>query len=92
MIRPTVRQRPGFAHWRYERNLNLRDTAQLIEQAALAIGEELTCSHEMVRLLCLPFGSQRRRVPGPAMMRAIGHLTSGVIREGDFFETQREAA
>jgi hypothetical protein len=93
MILPDKVQRPAFGPWRYEHNLNLAKTAELLEKAAAAIGlEGFTCSPEAVRRLCLPFNDPRRNEPSPDMLRAIGHLTGGEIGKGAFAAPVRTAA
>ena len=87
------RPRPGFAPWRYERNLNLRVTAEYLERCAETLGlEGFTCSHETVRLICLPFGDPRRRFPAADLLAAIGELTNGEITPRHFHEPQQAAA
>lgn len=85
---PAARQRPKFAHWRYERSLTLRRTADLLEQVA---GRRV-CSHETVRTLCLPFGHSERSLPDDDVAAAIASLTEGVVGDGDWAWPLREAA
>lgn len=80
--------RPKFAHWRYERNLTLRRTAELLTEAA---GLKV-CSHETVRTICLPFSDPERSYPDPQVLAAIRTLTNGVITNLDFEPVLSEAA
>lgn len=85
---PTPRPRPAFALWRYERNLTLRATADLLEQSA---GFRI-CSHETVRVICLPFGDPGRMVPDSALQDAIEALTEAKVRGQDWAEPVSVAA
>jgi hypothetical protein len=80
--------RPKFAQWRYDRNLTLRATADLLARQA---GYRV-CSHEIVRTLCLPFGDERRTQPADDVLAAIEALTDGQIAARDFQEQIRERA
>lgn len=70
-----ARPRPPFARWLFERDLDFR-------QAAARLG----CSHETVRLICLPFDDPKRRVPNVALMDKIIALTDGEVAASDFFQ------
>lgn len=77
--------RPKFGPWRYDHNLNLRRTAELIEQAGRELGfARFTCSDETVRRICMPFDAPERRSPGPRLVAAIAHLTKGAVTEHDW--------
>lgn len=77
---PPPRNLPAFALW-----LKLRDIS---ERKA---GRVLGCSHETIRLLCLPFDDDARRVPGKKLMEKIFTWTSGEIRPRDFYPYDQEA-
>lgn len=66
--------RPQLAAFIWARDLDLK-----------AVGEAIGCSYEQVRLICLPFGDARRRVPGEALMARIVKWTDGQIRPADFY-------
>lgn len=83
---PPRQLRPAFAQWRYERNLTTRETARLLEEIAARHGlQGFSCSQEWVRLICLPFGDAKRRVPQGDHLSAIAVLTEGDIGESDFY-------
>ena len=71
---PKPVDRPKLARYMWDRHL-------LLKQVAAAIG----CSHEQVRLMCLPFGDARRRVPVEGLMARIVEWTDGEIRPADFY-------
>jgi hypothetical protein len=80
--------RPKFAQWRYDRNLTLRATADLLaEKAGYPV-----CSHETVRTLCLPFGDARRSLPADDVLAAIEALTDDAVSARDFQQPIRERA
>ncbi len=85
---PPPKRRPKLAQWRYDRNLTLRATADLLEQTA---GYRV-CSHETVRVLCLPFDDPDRVEPEPDLALAIATLTGGEVRPDDFVPPEKEAA
>jgi hypothetical protein len=85
---PPRLHRPKFALWRYERNLTLRATAELLARANGAA----VCSHETVRTICLPFGDPRRTLPDQLVLDAIAVLTGGAIGADDFVEPRAVAA
>jgi hypothetical protein len=66
--------RPKFAAFIWERQMELK-----------AVAEAIGCSHEQVRLMSLPFGHPRRRVPGEALMGRIVRWTDGEITPADFY-------
>ncbi|HEY2178060.1 MAG TPA: hypothetical protein VGH15_05710 [Caulobacteraceae bacterium] len=66
--------RPAFARWMWERSLELK-----------AVAAEIGCSHEQVRLICLPFADRRRRVPTAELLERIVTFTDGEIRPADFY-------
>jgi hypothetical protein len=80
--------RPKFAQWRWDRNLTLRRTAELLCEAA---GFEV-CTYEHVRRLCLPFGDERRSLPNIEVMAAIEKLTGAQVRRAHFDDPVRERA
>lgn len=71
---PQVKPRPKFALWLWERDIILREAAG-----------ELECSYEQVRVICLPFEDQNRRVPGEALIERIVEYTGGQITAADFY-------
>lgn len=71
---PAIRPRPKFALWLWERDIGLRQAA-----------EELECSYEQVRLICLPFDDDNRRVPSEALIERIVEFTGGDITAADFY-------
>lgn len=71
---PAIRPRPKLALWLWERDIILRQAA-----------EELECSYEQVRLICLPFDDQNRRVPSEALIERIIEYTGGDITAADFY-------
>ena len=66
--------RPTLARWIWERGLELR-------QVAAGLG----CSYEQVRLICLPFGDPKRRVPTTELIERIVAYTAGEITAADFY-------
>lgn len=60
--------RPAFARWCWERDLKLKE-----------VGEDIGCSYEQVRLICLPFTDPKRRTPDEALIRRIYEYTGGEI-------------
>lgn len=77
---PQPKSRPKFAHWRYERNLSLRATADLLERVA---GFRI-CSYEQVRAICRPIDDAGRAEPSDELAAAIATLTGGEVGEGDW--------
>ena len=80
-ISPHPVPRPAFARWIWERRLELKEVA-------VAIG----CSHEQVRLICLPFEDGRRRVPTSELLERIVAYTAGEIRPADFYPAHLNGA
>jgi hypothetical protein len=86
---PAPLQRPKFAQFLWERNLNNEDAAQ-------ALGR----TREWVRLISLPFDDPRRRIPSEDDIRLIVAWTEGQVTASDFYppdlregvREQREAA
>ena len=72
---PAPRPRPRFAHLLFRSDVDYRGAA-----------EALGCSHETVRLICLPFADERRRVPSKRLMERIVEWTRGETVPGDFYE------
>lgn len=81
--------RPKFAQWRFDRDLTCRATAALVSERAQSLGKPVTCSPEMVRLLCLPFADRRRRLPSPDMAGVIESVTDGLVGEFDWHAPAR---
>lgn len=77
---PAPRRRPKFAQWRYERGLTLRGAADMLEGFA---GHRI-CSHETIRIICLPFGHADRLEPSPELAEAIEGLTQSEVTAADF--------
>jgi hypothetical protein len=72
---PPLVERPAFARWIWERDLDLRE-----------VGEAIGCSYEHVRRMCLPFADPARKVPtDERLLRAIVAYTGGEIGIGDFY-------
>lgn len=66
--------RPALAFWLWDRDILLRQAA-----------EELECSYEQVRIICLPFGDKGRRVPSEALLERIVEWTDGQVTAADFY-------
>ena len=81
ILAPEPRPRPKFAYWLYDRRLTNR-----------AVAPGLGCSHETVRLICLPFADPDRRVPRATLLASIVALTDGEITERDFHQVRERAA
>ena len=75
---PPVR-RPKLAELLFARDVDYR-------QAAAALGS----SRETIRLICMPFGDVRRRVPNARLMSRIVTWTAGEVRPADFYEVDLE--
>lgn len=60
--------RPAFARWCWERDLKLKE-----------VGDDIGCSYEQVRLICLPFNDPKRRTPDELLIRRIYEYTGGEI-------------
>lgn len=72
---PAIVERPAFARWIWERDLDLRE-----------VGEAIGCSYEHVRRMCLPFADKARKVPtDETLLRNIVAYTAGEIGVGDFY-------
>lgn len=71
---PAEIDRNKFDEWCWRRGIELRE-------AALALG----CSAEQVRLMRLPFGHERRRVPNQELMARIVAWTEGAVCAADFY-------
>ena len=78
---PPPRPLPPFALWMTVRGLTTRQA-----------GDVLKVSHETIRLICLPFDDEERRVPNKDLMRRIYTWTQGEIRPRDFYPYDREEA
>lgn len=76
-----LKLRPPFARWLFDRSLDFRKAASL-----------LGCSHETVRLVCLPFDDAGRRIPGKELMQKIVALTEGEIDPNSFYGISADAA
>ena len=74
---PAIRPRPRLARWLFDRGLEFRDG-----------GDYFGCSHETLRLVCLPFDDPKRRVPNKELMSAIYAGTAGEITAIHFFPEQ----
>jgi hypothetical protein len=72
--------RPKLARFIFDRGLDLKQAA-----------EPLGCSYEQVRLICLPFGDERRRVPGSELMARIVVWTENAITPADFYPPELSA-
>ncbi len=70
---PTM-QRPGLAHWMWERGLKPRHA-----EAQLGV------SKQSVRRYCMPFGSVERRVPPEDVLERIVAWTKGAVTAADFY-------
>lgn len=73
-IAPPPRPRPRLAAFIFDRGLDLKD-----------VGDAIGCSHEQVRLICLPFGDPKRRVPGAELMERIVLWTNRAVTPSDFY-------
>lgn len=71
---PPPRNLPAFALWLKVRDIDTRTA-----------GERLECSHETIRLICLPFDDEARRVPGKSLMERIFRWTGGEIPPRSFY-------
>lgn len=71
---PPPQPRPKLAWFIFERGLELK-----------VVASALGCSYEQVRLICLPFSDDRRRVPGAGLMERIVAWTDGVVQPIDFY-------
>lgn len=71
---PAVVPKPELALWIWQRGLSLKRA-----------GELFGCSYEQVRLMCLPFADQARRVPDTDLMRRIIDATAGEIGLKHFY-------
>lgn len=72
---PPIVPRPRLAAYIFERALELK-----------TVGEAIGCSGEQVRLICLPFGHPKRRVPRTDLMARIVAWTGGEITPADFYQ------
>ena len=78
---PKPLERPALAHWLWVRGILLREAGVVLE-----------CSYEQVRVICLPFGDENRRVPGEALLERIVEWTGGEITAADFYPPRLTAA
>lgn len=69
----TPHPRPGFYAWLTLHRKDLRWAA-----------EQLGCSYEHIRLICLPFDDPARREPSAPLVRRVIRLTGGAIRADDW--------
>jgi hypothetical protein len=74
LIAPPTVARPELARWIWERDLTLREAAELF-----------SCSPEQVRLMCLPFSDPRRRAPDDELRERITEVTGGEILLRHYF-------
>lgn len=70
---PDPRPSPAFETWLKARRLGYTWAA-----------EQLGCSPEYVRLLCLPFDEPNRRDASGRVVRAVIRLTGGAVRAEDW--------
>lgn len=70
---PDPRPSPAFEAWLKARRLSYTWAA-----------EQLGCSPEYVRLLCLPFDEPKRRDASARVVRATIRLTGGAVRAEDW--------
>lgn len=71
---PPPINRPKLARYIWERSLKLA-----------TVGDELDCSYEQVRLICLPFDDPKRRVPTSELLSRIVEWTEGQVTAADFY-------
>jgi hypothetical protein len=73
-IPPPARPHPKLARWLFDRKLSFRD-----------VSKPFGCSHEYVRLICLPFDDPNRRVPTADVVERIHTYTAGEISPADHY-------
>lgn len=74
---PPPKKHPKFATLLFARGVDYREAA-----------EALGSSRETIRLICLPFDDDRRRVPNARLMARIRAWTGDEIRPADFYESE----
>lgn len=67
--------RPRLALLLFQSNVDYQQAAEALES-----------SRETIRLICLPFADDRRRVPNRRLMARIVAWTAGETKPADFYE------